>query len=135
MPWRLGELMLEGHFESLEEFFKVRNRATGKVSDQWKSSIEVHMRKSIAILQMQMREWRAYCLSVRKEPHPMHLKMPSKNAISIIYAANRCDLRGEGPNTGPIFDKDYSLWVKDEIDLITWPSDESLLIEYGGTLA
>ena len=77
-----------------------------------------------------MKEWRAYCRSKGKMPHPMHLKVPTASVFSTFHSCQKAGINGEDPDVGPVPGKDYSAWMDDGEDEIIWPSDDSLLSEY-----
>ena len=82
-------------------------------------------------LRAQLREWRAYCKSKGKAPHPMHLEVPSTDSFSTFYACEKAGIDNETPDLGPVPRVDYTDWMVDEEeDVIVWPSDDSLLCEY-----
>ncbi|KAK0574245.1 hypothetical protein LWI29_020337 [Acer saccharum] len=115
---------------SAGEFFKQRNRATDRARANWSLSIRKHVDTSLESLRIQMKEWRAYCRSKGKTPHPMHLEVPTAESFSTFYASERASFSNEIPDLGPVPGTDYSSWMDDEEDVIIWPSDDSLLSEY-----
>ncbi|KAK0596867.1 hypothetical protein LWI29_019769 [Acer saccharum] len=115
---------------SAGEFFKQRNRATDRARANWSLSIRKHVDTSLESLRIQMKEWRAYCRSKGKTPHPMHLEVPTAESFSTFYASERASFSNEIPDLGPVPGTDYSHWMDDEEDVIIWPSDDSLLSEY-----
>ena len=116
---------------SAGEFFKQKNRATDRARVNWGLSIKKHVETSLESLRVQMREWRAYCRSKGKAPHPMHLEVPSADSFSTFYACEKAGIDNERPDLGPIPGADYTDWMVDEEeDVIVWPSDDSLLSEY-----
>ncbi|KAK0586984.1 hypothetical protein LWI29_015697 [Acer saccharum] len=115
---------------SAGEFFKQKNRATDRARANWSLSIRKHVDTSLESLRIQMKEWRAYCRSKGKTPHPMHLEVPTAESFSTFYASERVSFNNEIPDLGPVPGTDYSHWMDDEEDVIVWPSDDSLLSEY-----
>ncbi|KAK0570577.1 hypothetical protein LWI29_003400 [Acer saccharum] len=115
---------------SAGEFFKQKNRATDRARANWSLSIRKHVDTSLESLRIQMKEWRAYCRSKGKTPHPMHLEVPTAESFSTFYASERASFNNEIPDLGPVPGTDYSPWMDDEEDVIVWPSDDSLLSEY-----
>jgi hypothetical protein len=116
---------------SAGEFFKQKNRATDRARANWSLSIKKHVDTSLESLRAQMREWRAYCRSKGKAPHPMHLEVPSADSFSTFYACEKAGIDNETPDLGPVPGVDYADWMVDEEeDVIIWPSDDSLLSEY-----
>ena len=116
---------------SAGEFFKMKNRAIDWARANWSLSIKKHVDTSLESLRIQMKEWRAYCRSKGKAPHPMHLEVPTADSFSTFYACEKAGIDNEKPDLGPIPGTDYSAWVDDEEeDVIVWPSDDSLLSEY-----
>ncbi|KAK0578741.1 hypothetical protein LWI29_015512 [Acer saccharum] len=115
---------------SAGEFFKQKNRATDRARANWSLSIRKHVNTSLESLRIQMKEWRAYCKSKGKTPHPMHLEVPTAESFSTFYACERAGFNNERPDLGPVPGTDYSYWMDDKEDVIVWPSDDSLLSEY-----
>ncbi|KAK0603152.1 hypothetical protein LWI29_001916 [Acer saccharum] len=117
---------------SAGEFFKQKNMATDRARARanWSLSIKKHVDTSLESLRIQMKEWRAYCRSKGKTPHPMHLEVPTAESFSTFYASERAGFNNERPDLGPVPGTDYSHWMDDEEDVIVWPSDDSLLSEY-----
>ena len=116
---------------SAREFFNQKNRATDQARTNWSLSIKKHVDTSLESLRVQMREWRAYCRSKGKTPHPMHLEVPTAESFSTFYACEKAGINNERPDLGPVPGTDYSAWMDDnEEDVILWPSDDSLLSEY-----
>ncbi|KAK1582979.1 hypothetical protein Q3G72_019935 [Acer saccharum] len=115
---------------SASEFFKQKNRATDRARANWSLSIRKHVDTSLESLRIQMKEWRAYCKSKGKTPHPMHLEVPTAESFSTFYACEWAGFNNERPDLGPVPGTDYSYWMDDEEDVIVWPSDDSLLSEY-----
>lgn len=115
---------------SAGEFFGMKNRATDRARTNWRLSIKKHVDTSLDSLRVQMKQWRAYCRSKGKLPHPMHLEVPTADSFSTFYAAQKAGIDGENPDVGPTPGIDYSDWMDDEEDVIVWPTDDSLLSEY-----
>ncbi|KAK0595259.1 hypothetical protein LWI29_005023 [Acer saccharum] len=116
---------------SAREFFNQKNRATDRARTNWSLSIKKHVDTSLESLRVQMREWRAYCRSKGKTPHPMHLEVPTAESFSTFYAYEKAGINNKRPDLGPVLGTDYSAWMDDnEEDVIVWPSDDSLLSEY-----
>ena len=115
---------------SAGEFFKQKNRATDRARANWSLSIRKHVDTSLESLRIQMKEWRAYCKSKGKTPHPIHLEVPTAESFSTFYACERAGINNERPDLGPVPGTDYSYWMDDKEDVIVWPSDDSLLSEY-----
>ncbi|KAK0606502.1 hypothetical protein LWI29_038413 [Acer saccharum] len=108
---------------SAGEFFKQKNRATDRARANWSLSIRKHVDTSLESLRIQMKEWRAYCRSKGKTPHPMHLEVPTTESFSTFYACERAGFNNERPDLGPVPGTDYNYWMDDEKDVIVWPSE------------
>ncbi|KAK1575900.1 hypothetical protein Q3G72_009348 [Acer saccharum] len=116
---------------SAGEFFKMKNRATGRARANCSLSIKKHVDTSLESLRIQMKEWQAYCQSKGKAPYPMHLEVPTADSFSTFHACEKVGIDGENPDLGLVPGTDYSAWMDDEEeDVIVWPSDDSRLSEY-----
>ena len=116
---------------SAGEFFKMKNRETDRAKANWSLSIKKHVDTSLESLRIQMKEWRAYCRSKGKAPHPMHLEVPTADSFSTFHTCEKAGIDGENPDLGPVPGIDYSAWMDDEEkNVIIWPSKYSLLSEY-----
>ncbi|KAK0605845.1 hypothetical protein LWI29_031298 [Acer saccharum] len=93
---------------STREFFNQKNRATDRARTNWSLSIKKHVDTSLESLRVQMREWRAYCRSKGKTPHPMHLEVPTAESFSTFYACEKAGINNERPDLGPVQGTDYS---------------------------
>ncbi|KAK0604463.1 hypothetical protein LWI29_015902 [Acer saccharum] len=93
---------------SAGEFFKQKNRTTDRAKANWSLSIRKHVDTSLESLRIQMKEWRAYCKSKGKAPHPMHLEVPTTESFSTFYACEKAGINNERPNLGPVPGTDYS---------------------------
>ena len=76
----------------------------------------------------QIKRWKAHCRYTRTDPHPMHLKIPSRRAFNTYFSCRKGNFYGSGakPHLGPMTGRDYESFMPEEDEVVVWPSEDEI---------
>ncbi|KAK0587621.1 hypothetical protein LWI29_025913 [Acer saccharum] len=111
-----------------KKFFAMKDHSNEKALKRFDKSLQQHMAHGVDSIKDQMKRWKAHCRYNRTEPHPMHLEIPSKRALTLTTRVRRAAFSGSGaePDLGPVAGRDYEPFMPTEDEAVIWPSDEEI---------
>ena len=112
-------------------FFGGKEQSPEVARCRWDARIEKYKAESLEAVKNQRMRWRAYCRSIGKEPHIMHLEYPSGSSLITFHASEKTYILNKEVDVGPLPDNDYSSFMTAELDDISWPVFIDLTRGYG----
>ncbi|KAI9194182.1 hypothetical protein LWI28_003771 [Acer negundo] len=108
------KLQLQQGFEMSKEW------SPKDVCRGWDGKMRKYKVQSLEVIKNQRMRWQVNCKSIEKEPHVMHLELPSKSSLITFHANEKADILGEKVDVGPLPDSYYFFFMVDDPDDISW---------------